>query len=98
MTDDDQSGSDPMMYYSSACCLWTRWCSRLEVEVLMIVGEQFGVRVVRRNDAPNDAVQIISEDDGNWFEHGNQFDAGWIDDLISVLRAAQKDAKVTFKV
>lgn len=60
-------------------------------------GKQFGVRIVKRKGAPNDAVQIISEDDDNWFDHGYQFDAGWLDDLIEVLQMAKKMAKVTFR-
>lgn len=62
-----------------------------------LTGEQFGVRIVKRSNCPNDAVQLISGDDGNWFEHGGEFDAAWIDDMIEVLRAAQKLTRVTYR-
>ena len=62
-----------------------------------IKGDCFGVRIIKREDCPNDLVQILVEDDDNWFEKDTPFDAGWIDDLISVLRAAQQQTKVTFK-
>lgn len=61
-----------------------------------IKGECFGIRIIKREDAPNDAVQILCEDDGNWFEKGEMFDAGWIDDLIEQLIAAKKVAKIDF--
>jgi hypothetical protein len=64
---------------------------------LNITGKQFGVKVIRRPDCPNDAVQIITEDDGNWFDKGQPFDAGWIEDLIGSLRAAQAIAKVEYR-
>lgn len=66
-------------------------------KLLEFRGRQFGIRLIDRPDCPNDAVQIISEDDGHWHDHGNQFDASWIDDLIQALRVAQQSAKVNFK-
>lgn len=63
-----------------------------------LIGEQFGVCIIKRPKAPNDAVQIISGDDGNWFPHGGEFDAAWIDDMIDVLKAAKPHARVTYPV
>lgn len=59
-------------------------------------GACFGARLIKRPDCPNDLVQLLVEDDGNWIEK-NTFDAGWIDDLIAVLRAAQSQAKVLYR-
>ena len=61
-----------------------------------IRGKLFGIRIIEREDCPNDSVLIICEDDGNWFEKF-AFDAGWIDDLVAQLAAAKKIAKITYK-
>ena len=65
---------------------------------MKLQGECFGIEIVERPDAPNDAVQILVEDDGNWFDVGQPFDAGWIDDLVRQLLAAKKVAKVSFNL
>lgn len=62
-----------------------------------ILGKCFGVRIEHRTDAPNDLVTLLVEDDGNWHVKEMAFDAGWLDDLISVLQAAKQTAKVGFK-
>lgn len=61
-----------------------------------IKGSLFGIKIIERADCPNDAVLLMVEDDGNWFENGQPFDAGWIDDLVAQLIAAKKVAKITF--
>lgn len=61
-------------------------------------GKLFGVLLIERRDAPNDAVQILAEDDGNWFTVGEPFDAAWIDDLVKHLTLAKLAAKITFKL
>lgn len=60
-------------------------------------GRAFGVRIIERRDAPNDAVLIISEDDGIWQPHGEAFDASWIDDLVKHLTLAKLACKITLK-
>lgn len=54
-------------------------------------GGQFGVRLVPRggND-PHVCIQLLGEDDENWFEIGNSFSSFWIDDLIQQLQIAKK--------
>ena len=54
-------------------------------------GDCKGVRLVKRGE--NDShisIQILSEDDGNWFvDEINQFSSYWIDDLIEQLKNAK---------
>lgn len=53
---------------------------------------QFGVRFQTRGE--NDShilIQIMSEDDENWYEHGNSFSSFWLDELISVLTIAKEN-------
>jgi hypothetical protein len=40
-----------------------------------------------KND-PHVIIQLMGEDDGNWFEIGNGFSSYWLEDLIIVLRSA----------
>lgn len=61
-----------------------------------ILGKCFGVRIEHRNDAPNDLITLLVEDDGNWLVTDTRLDAGWIDDLISVLQSAKQVARVTY--
>ncbi len=60
-------------------------------------GDVFGIRIIERPDAPNDAVLILCEDDGNWFPKGQPFDAAWIDDLVKHLLLAKCACKITFE-
>ncbi len=58
---------------------------------LEIKKKQFGVKIIPRG--PNDehvVIQIITEDDENWFDHGNSFSSYWIDDLIDVLQETRR--------
>lgn len=52
-------------------------------------GDQFGIRLVPRgkNDS-HICVQIISEDDGEWFER-QLFSSAWLGDLIEQLHIAE---------
>lgn len=53
-------------------------------------GECKGVRL--RERAPNDnhiCVEILTEDDENWFTSDSYFSSVWIDDLITQLQAAK---------
>lgn len=53
-------------------------------------GKQFGVRLVQRASKDEHiCIQLLSEDDENWFEVGNSFSAYWLDDLISILQNAK---------
>lgn len=53
-------------------------------------GQQFGVRFEKRGeDDPHVIVQILVEDDGNWFEVGSGFSSFWLDDVISQLQIAK---------
>jgi hypothetical protein len=55
-----------------------------------IKGGQFGVRFEPRGqDDPHVCIQLLSEDDTNWFEVGNSFSSFWLDDLIAQLTAAK---------
>lgn len=73
-----------------------------------IKGKQFGVRFEPRGDGANDnhiCIQILTEDDENWFEAGNSFSSYWLEDLITVLQTAndamkqnaKKDGKYGYK-
>ena len=55
-------------------------------------GECKGVRLVKRNENdPHICVQILTEDDGDWFTNDNQsFSSYWIDDLIEQLNNAKQ--------
>lgn len=55
-----------------------------------IKGGQSGVRFVSRG--PNDdhiLIQLLGEDDENWFKRGDAISSFWIDDLISTLQTAK---------
>lgn len=60
---------------------------------LVLKGQQHGVRFVRRGEEGVDdhiLVQLMSEDDENWFDsNGQAFSSYWLDDLIEVLTAAK---------
>lgn len=53
-------------------------------------GQCKGVRLVPRgiND-PHICVQIITEDDENWFESDKSFSSAWLDELIEQLQEAR---------
>jgi len=50
-----------------------------------------GVRLVKRGTEDSHiSVQILTEDDGDWFvDERNQFSSYWIDDLITQLQEAK---------
>lgn len=50
-----------------------------------IIGDCFGVKLIHESNN-HLLAQLLVEDDGNWFIHGNPFDVMWIDDIISVLK------------
>lgn len=57
---------------------------------MKFLGELFGVEITERVDGYSGMmVQLLSEDDGNWFEDGSRFSDGWLDDLIEVLQQAK---------
>lgn len=50
-------------------------------------GQQFGVRFERRGDDDRHVtIQLLSEDDENWFKVGNPFSSHWLTDLIQILQ------------
>lgn len=49
-----------------------------------ILSEQFGTNLVDRGDG-HILIQLLSEDDEHWSEHGETFSSFWLDDLIKVL-------------
>lgn len=52
-----------------------------------IKGQQFGVRLdARGHEDPHVIIQLLGEDDENWFTIGNGFSSFWLDDLILVLQ------------
>jgi hypothetical protein len=55
-------------------------------------GVQSGVRLEARASGVLDKhiiVQLLGEDDGNWFKVGNGISSFWLDDLIEVLQKAK---------
>jgi len=61
-----------------------------EPRITQIKGKLFGIRF--RPRGPGDShivIQIIKEDDDNWFCHGTSFSSHWIDDLIEQLQNAK---------
>lgn len=54
-----------------------------------IAGDCFGVRLIVESDG-HVLAQLLVEDDGNWFTHGDPFDVNWINDIISVLEIAKR--------
>ncbi len=54
------------------------------------LGKCHGVILTRRGkDDPHVCMQIITEDDENWFVSDSDFSAFWLPGLISVLQEAQ---------
>lgn len=52
-------------------------------------GKQFGIRLIPRSENDNHiCVQIISEDDGEWFEKMS-FSSAWLEDLLEHLHIAE---------
>ena len=57
-------------------------------------GECKGVRLVPRGANDNHiCIEILTEDDGNWFESNQSFSSYWIDDLIEQLTLAKQYMK-----
>ena len=57
-----------------------------------ILGEQFGVEFKQRGHKDNHiCIQLLNEDDENWFDKGKSFSSYWIDDLIQVLNLAKAE-------
>ena len=57
----------------------------------VFLGSCHGVILTRRGgkDDPHVCVQIITEDDENWFISDNNFSSFWLPPLMSVLQQAQ---------
>jgi hypothetical protein len=56
-----------------------------------ILGKQFGIKFqARGSDDPHICVQLLGEDDENWFDFGDRFSSYWIRDLIEQLQAAEQ--------
>lgn len=53
-------------------------------------GKQFAVSLSKRGpEDPHIVIQLMSEDDEQWFPVGNAFSSYWIEDLLQVLELAQ---------
>lgn len=67
-----------------------KWTKRRWVARMKFLGSIWGIDITQRpDDYKGLAVQILEEDDGNWFEVGEWFDDAWLDDLIEVLQQAK---------
>lgn len=65
---------------------------------MKILGGQFGVEIVPRGrDDDHACIQILSEDDDNWFESGSSFSSFWLDDLIKVLQSAKTELQTNYE-
>lgn len=63
--------------------------NEIEYEKIFL-GKCHGVILTHRGeDDPHVCVQIITEDDENWFVSDNSFSSFWLPDLMSVLQEAQ---------
>lgn len=63
-----------------------------------VKGTQFGVRLQKRG--PEDqhvCIQLMGEDDDNWFNIGNPFSSFWLSDLIRTLQRAERILKTECK-
>lgn len=52
-------------------------------------GKCKGIKLTKRNENKNDnhiCLQILTEDDGEWFDSNNSFSSSWIDELIELLQ------------
>jgi len=68
----------------------------MKAKVVEFRGAQFGVRVSEyppKDRGNGKLIQIIGEDDGNWFEDGSPFSSLWLRDLIGVLEEAERGWK-----
>ena len=55
-----------------------------------ITGDQFGIEFEKREEKDNHiCLQLLMEDDGHWYTHGESFSSHWLDDLIDVLQIAK---------
>ena len=54
------------------------------------LGEICGVQILN-SDSDHPLIQLLIEDDENWFEQNFIIDPYWINDLISVLKSAQNE-------
>lgn len=55
-----------------------------------VKGRQFGVRLIARGKTdPHVCLQLLSEDDENWFEKGRPFSSFWLADLVRVLETTK---------
>ena len=58
---------------------------------MRILGGQFGVEICGNIGGGNGVyIQLLSEDDGNWFEVGESFSSLWLNDLIKVCKLAKQ--------
>ncbi|KKN26951.1 hypothetical protein LCGC14_0869470 [marine sediment metagenome] len=54
---------------------------------MKILGECLGIELVKRSDDDEHiCIQLLIEDDGNWFNLGNSFSSFWIEDLVDVIK------------
>lgn len=54
-------------------------------------GQCKGVILTKRGEHDEHiCIQILTEDDENWFASANAFSSGWIDELIEQLQQAKK--------
>jgi hypothetical protein len=56
-----------------------------------IKGQLFGATLIHEGN--HISVQLSTEDDEVWHDHGTRFDASWLGDLIFVLAQARKKIK-----
>ena len=74
--------------------VWKKRATHYEEEVVdyekVILGKCHGVLLTRRgtND-PHVCMQIITEDDENWFVSDSSFSSFWLPNFMTVLREAQ---------
>lgn len=60
-------------------------------KTLEFKGQCKGVKLTERGVNDNHiCLQILTEDDENWFPSENSFSSGWIDELIEQLQIAKK--------
>lgn len=58
---------------------------------MRMLGAQFGVEIGDKIEGNNGLkLQILVEDDENWFKCGNWFSSLWINDLIDVLKKVKR--------
>jgi hypothetical protein len=58
--------------------------SQTKGDSMKVLGELFGAEITSQLERDDKSIQLLSEDDENWFPFGTAFSSYWLDDLIQL--------------